>query len=271
MPFSVHEPTATETPLVVEVPHAGVLVDPESLATLAAPARSIGLDADLYVDELYANAPALGATLLVAHASRYVCDLNRAESDVDGLAVEGGTARSAPHGLVWRSTTESQPSLTGPLPRHELERRLELVYRPYHRTLAGLLQRKREMFGFAVILCAHSMPSLGRIGHVDAGRERADVVPGSRGRTSAASVVIDTPDVLARESGLRVAHDDPYRGGYSTAHYGRPDAGYHAIQVELSRRLYMDERTLTKKDNGFSRMKSFCDALVARLGALRLG
>jgi N-formylglutamate amidohydrolase len=271
VPFSVHEPTAEETPLVVEVPHAGVLVDAESLATLAAPARAIGQDADLWVDELYAKAPSLGATLVVAHASRYVCDLNRAETDVDGLAVVGATARSAPHGLIWRATTDNQPSLSAPLSREELERRLDLVYRPYHQTVGTLLEAKRRKFGFAVILCAHSMPSQGRVGHPDAGRERADVVPGSRGRTSAAAVVIDTPDVLARERGLSVTHDDPYRGGFSTAHYGRPDAGFHAVQVELARRLYMDERTLSKKPGEFDKIRDFCEALVARLGALRLG
>ncbi|HVW28516.1 MAG TPA: N-formylglutamate amidohydrolase [Polyangiaceae bacterium] len=269
--FSVREALGRETPLVVEIPHAGLLVDAETLATLVAPARAIGLDADLYVDELYARAPELGATLLVAHASRYVCDLNRSEADLDGLAVQGGTTRSAPHGLVWRMTTENQPSLSAPLTQRELERRLDLVYRPYHRTLAALLERKRAQFGHAVLLCAHSMPSHGRLGHTDAGRERADVVPGTRGRTTAAPAVINTPDALAREFGWTVSHDDPYRGGHSTVHYGKPASRVHAVQVELARRLYMDERTLEKKPNDFSKVQSFCDALVARLGDLALG
>src|SRR5688572_17985308 len=107
--FSVIEPTGPETPVVVEVPHAGLYVDPPSLATLAAQGRSIGRDADLFVDDLYTEAPALGATLLVAHVSRYVCDLNRAEADVDTLAVEGGGPRAAPHGIIWRATTDEQP------------------------------------------------------------------------------------------------------------------------------------------------------------------
>jgi N-formylglutamate amidohydrolase len=268
--FSVREPRGREIPVVVEIPHAGVLVDPESLATLIAPARAIGLDADLYVDDLYTRAPELGATVLVAHASRYVCDLNRSETDVDGLAVQGGTTRSAPHGLIWRTTTENQPSLTAPLPPRELERRLDLIYRPYHRTLASLLEAKRSKFGHAILLCAHSMPSLGRLGHSDAGRERADVVPGSRGRTSAAAAVIETPDVLARGIGWTVSHDDPYRGGHSTVHYGRPSLRVHAVQVELARRLYMDERNLEKKRNDFEKVQGFCDALVARLGELAL-
>jgi N-formylglutamate amidohydrolase len=266
--FSVREPKGRETPVVVEIPHAGLLLDPETLATLAAPARAIGQDADLYVDELYAGATSLGATVLVAHASRYVCDLNRAETDVDALAVQGAGSRSAPHGLVWRATTENQPALLAPLTPAELERRLRAVYRPYHATLAALLEKKKERFGHALLLCAHSMPSLGRVGHSDAGRERADVVPGSRGRTTAGAAVIDAPELLAREHGWTVSHDDPYRGGYSTGHYGKPQTRVHAVQVELARRLYMDERTLTKKPRDFEKVRSFCDALVARLGSL---
>jgi N-formylglutamate deformylase len=269
--FTVHEPRGRETPVVVEIPHAGTLVDPESLATLAAPARSIGQDADLYVDQLYARAPEFGATALVAHVSRYVCDLNRGEGDVDGLAVQGAPSRSSPHGLVWRSTTENQPALVAPLTPQELERRLETFYRPYHRAFAALVERKRAIFGYAVVLCAHSMPSLGRVGHTDAGRERADVVPGSRGHTTASPLVIETPATLARELGWTVAHDDPYRGGYSTAAYGRPASDIHSVQVELARRLYMDERHLTKKPGDFERVSQFCDTLVARLGEVRLG
>lgn len=270
MYFTVREPTTRETPVVVEVPHAGLFVEPAALATLVAPARAVGQDADLYVDDLYADAPAEGATLLVARVSRYVCDLNRAADDVDRLTVEGGNGRSSPHGLVWRSTTENLPAITGPLPRSELERRLRDIYQPYHATLRRLLEQKRARFGHAILLCGHSMPSRGRAGHADPGRARADVVPGSRGQTSAAPAVIAVPDELARERGWSVAHDDPYRGGFSTAHYGRPSAGVHAVQVELSRRLYMDEQTLEKKVNDFARTQDYCRAVVARLGRVAL-
>ncbi len=253
----------------MEVPHAGLSVDAVALATLAAPARSLGQDADLYVDELYADAPLEGATLLVAQASRYVCDLNRGEHEVDPLAAEGGTTE-APHGLIWRTTTEDAPALFRPIPRAELDRRLRLIHRPYHATLAALLAAKRERFGYAILLCGHSMPSRGRAGHVDPGRDRADVVPGSRGRTSAARDVIEQPDVLARERGWSVAHDDPYKGGFTTVNYGRPREHTHALQVELARRLYMDEQTLAKKQNDFEDTRAFCRALVARLGRLKL-
>lgn len=258
------------TPLVVEVPHAGLSVDPESLATLIAPAVSLGRDADLYVDDLFADAPLSGAALLVAKQSRYVIDLNRGESDVDPYSVEGGSARPTPHGLIWRTTTEGQPALAAPLPRRELERRLERYYRPYHARLAELLEERKREFGFAILLCAHSMPSRGRAGHRDAGRTRADVVPGSRGQTSASRTVIDCVDRVARDSGFSVAHDDPYRGGFSTGHYGRPAEDLHAIQIEIARSRYMDETSLAKKSSEFNKMRDFARSLTARLSALEL-
>lgn len=270
VPFTVHDPEPARSPLVVEVPHAGLNVDAPSLATLVAPAIALGRDADLYVDELFQDAPEQGAALLVANVSRYVIDLNRAEGDVDALAVEGAARRTTPHGLIWRSTTEGRSALAAPLAQSELERRLVTYYRPYHAALLRLLEARVARFGFAVLLCAHSMPSRGRDGHQDAGKERADVVPGTRGRSSAAALVIDTVDGLARESGLSVAHDQPYRGGYSTGHYGRPERNLHAVQVELNRRLYMDELTLERKGAEFQRLRGFCRELVQRLAALRL-
>jgi N-formylglutamate amidohydrolase len=246
-------------------------LDAPALATLAAPAHSIARDADLYVDELYADAPEHGAALLTAQASRYFCDLNRSESDVDELAAVGGGARNAPHGVVWRMTTDKSPALSGPLPRSELERRLDAVYRPYHAALRRLLEQRVERFGYAILLCAHSMPSVGRSGHHDPDRVRADVVPGSRGGTTAAAPVVHAPELVARERGWSVAHDDPYRGGFTTEHYGQPSRGVHAVQVELARRLYMDELTLLKKASDFSAVRKFCRTLVARLSSLTVG
>lgn len=268
MYFSVHEPKASETPVLVEVPHAGLGVDAEALASLTAPCRALGRDADLFVDELYADAPSVGAHLLVSRISRYVCDLNRGEDDVDSQAVKGAAPRTSPHGLIWRTTTDDRPALAAPLPRAELDRRLELIYRPYHHEIVRILTEKRRKFGFAILLCAHSMPSQGRAGHADPGRERADVVPGSRGRTSAAESVIDLAEDLAVQRHWTVAHDDPYKGGFSTGHYGRPSEGWHALQIELARRLYMDEAQLRRLPGDFEATRRYCLDLVAQLGRL---
>ncbi len=268
--FEVREPTAEEIPVIVEVPHAGLAVDATSMATLCAPVRALARDADLYVDELYVDAPELGATLLASRLSRYVCDLNRGERDVDSLTVEGAGSRPFPHGLIWRSTTDDLPALERPLPAAELERRLDTIYRPYHQALARLIEAKTARFGFAILLCGHSMPSRGRPGHSDPGRERADVVPGSRGGTTAARAVLDCTERVCARFRWSVDHDNPYKGGFSTAHYGRPGRQCHAIQIEISRRRYMDERTLAKKPNDFEETRQLCRTLVAELGKLAL-
>jgi N-formylglutamate amidohydrolase len=265
----VHRPEGNETPLVVEVPHAGLEVDPIALANLVSPARCIGYDADLLVDELYAGAPALGATLLVAHTSRYVVDLNRAETDIDSTVVDGVPPLDAPHGLIWKRSTEGHVTLRHALPASEFERRLATIYRPYHQTLSRLLEAKQKRFGFALLLCAHSMPSRGRTGHSDTGSDRADVVPGSRGHTTACADVIELPANLARQRGWSAQHDIPYRGGFTTGFHGRPGQGVHAVQVELNRRLYLDEDTLTRRPGGFEATREYCAELVQRLCAVR--
>jgi N-formylglutamate deformylase len=269
LPFVLTEPQAPEVPVIVEVPHAGLEVDAEALATLVAPALAIGRDADLYVDELYADAPDVGATLLCARMSRYICDLNRSEQDVDRDTVVGASGRSSPHGLIWRSTTENRAAIARPLPRSELERRLTAYYRPYHDRLDELVRDRLAQHGFVILVSGHSMPSRGRDGHDDPGRERADVVPGTRQRSTAASAVIEITEKVAARFHLGLAHDDPYRGGHTTVRYGRPAAGIHAIQIELNRRLYMDEQTLAKKINEFRVMRSFCRSLVQELASLR--
>ena len=248
-PFSVIEPTAEETPLIVEIPHAGLGVDGPALATLIAPARSIGRDADLWVDELYADVPSTGATLIASHVSRYVVDLNRSENDVDPEVVQGAPAAArATRGIVWRLTSDGAKVLERPLTRAELDRRLT-----YHLPALPRGPRRRRHQASArssaspSILAAHSMPSRwAALGTVIRTHTRADVVPGTRGRTSASKPFIDAVEAHARAAGLSVSHDDPYQGGFTTQHYGRPATHVHVVQVELARRLYMDEATLAK-------------------------
>jgi len=255
---------------VVEVPHAGLKVPPVFAPQLLASARAMARDADLYVDELYQDAPLEGATLLVSHVSRYVVDLNRAETDVDAESVSGvATAQRAPRGVIWRLTTEGDRCLTAPLSPREFEARMRELHRPYHAALRGLVADAVARFGYCVLLAAHSMPSVGRSGHGDAGASRADVVPGTQGRSTAGARVIDAVEEASEEAGLTVQHDDPYRGGFTTRHYGRPRDQVHAIQVEISRRLYMDEATLAPlgagEDDGFERTRQFCRSVVRAL------
>ncbi len=259
-PFEIREPSSGDSPLLVEVPHAGLSVDAESAAWMVAPIEGIARDADLYVHRLFADAPDVGATLLIANVSRYVVDLNRGPHDYDNRAVLGGPHADRPRGVVWRLSSAGHPVLRQPLPSTEFVRRRSRYYTPYHDALTAILERKRKRFGFAVMLCAHSMPSPRR----NRNRPPSDLVPGTRGRTSAASRWIDLVDRCSNEAGFVVRHDDPYKGGFSTGHYGQPHKKLHAVQLEIARRLYMNERTLAP-NAGFAKMRAFACGLVRRL------
>jgi N-formylglutamate amidohydrolase len=268
-PFEIIAPRGPKRPVVVEIPHAGLALDSQSMVWSIAPVCSIVKDADLYVDRLYQDAPELGATVISSSMSRYVCDLNRSERDIDKLSVQGGLGEGTPHGLVWRRTADGDFALSGPLPTAEYERRRDCYYRPYHEALRRLLDSLRNEFGYVILLCAHSMPSRGKAGTPDAGRIRADLVPGTRGKTTAGAPVIDVAERLASRFGWSLRHDYPYRGGFTTGHYGRPAQGLHAIQLELSRALYMDEQTLVPHTRS-AETRSFCAEVVMSLGRLNI-
>jgi N-formylglutamate amidohydrolase len=270
--FELTLPEQGVRPLLVEVPHAGLQLPESVRSELVAPEDAMRRDADIYVDALYANAPSLGASLLVANVSRYVVDLNRAQDDVDAGTVSGhpSAGNAQPRGVVWRSTTDGRPILSRPLTYAQLLARLNQYYAPYHAALRNTLDALRARFGYVILLAGHSMPSMGRSMHTDPGARRADIVPGTCGRTSADRRLIELVDVHFRSAGLSVRHDDPYRGGFTTSHYGRPREHCHAIQIELNRALYVDEQTTKIKEPEFRALQRLLDQLLEKLGSFEL-
>ena len=266
-------PRAAPSPVLVEVPHSGLQVPPEVESEIDATPSAMLRDSDIYVDQLYQNAPENGATLLVSRVSRYVVDLNRGPDDVDSAAVpRHPKGRHIPaRGVVWRARTDGTPLLRAPLTVQQFTRRLELFYEPYHRMLREVASQIREQHGRVVIVAAHSMPSSGRRMLGGGEVRRADVVPGTRGRSTADGRIIDLIDSHFREAGLSVKHDDPYRGGWTTSSYGAPKRGQHAVQIELNRALYVDEHTSEIKPRDFAQLQTVLDQLVGKLGELVTG
>ncbi len=263
-------PVTSPIPVLVEVPHSGLQVPPEVESEIEATPLAVLRDSDIYVDQLYQRAPENGATLLVSRVSRYVVDLNRGPDEVDSAAVpRHPRGRHIPaRGVVWRARTDGTPLLRAPLTIEQFSRRLELFYEPYHQALRDAAAQMREQHGRVLVLAAHSMPSAGRR-MVGGGQvHRADVVPGTRGRSTADGRIIDLVDSHFRAAGLSVKHDDPYRGGWTTSRYGAPKRGQHALQIELNRALYVDERTSEIKARDFARLQTVLDQLVGKLGEL---
>jgi N-formylglutamate amidohydrolase len=268
--FFAQLPAPAPSPLVVSVPHAGVGVS--GFEGALSPDLDVRCDADLHVDRLYRIGDAGGPPACVAaHLSRFVCDLNRHPDDVSTSAVPSHPAprNTDGRGFVWAVTTTGAPALRRPLTHTEWQARAA-IHAAYHGAITDALARARAQFGFAILVDGHSMPSLGKQGHKDPGRRRADVVPGDREGTSCAPVLSRHVGDFFRAQGFSVAFNDPYKGGFITTHHGQPATGIHAIQIELSRDLYMGEATYAPRPAGFARVQGALAELLASLATLRL-
>lgn len=273
--FRVERPAQQRLPVVVDVPHAGEWIPPEAAAEMVVQDQVLRRDLDLYVDQLFVDAPSLGATLVASNVSRYVVDLNRADDDISPETVWGGQRVDKPgyyqdRGVVWRTTTDGTPVMRAPMTKDAFARRIAAFHTPYHAALAAEIERVRQMFGFCVLIDGHSMPSQGRRGHADPGAYRADIVPGDVDGTSCASVVRDMIVSHFRGQGFAVRPNDPYKGGWITRNYGQPDADVHAIQIEINRRLYMDEQLFTQRPEGMKRLREACASLLPLFEGLEL-
>jgi N-formylglutamate amidohydrolase len=230
-------------------------------------------DLDLFTDRLWNDAPAAGATVVISKVSRYVIDLNRAADDVSGAAVAGAKPNNDPgyyreRGVIWRTATDGTPVMARPLTREGFDRRIATFWQPYHDALAAEIERVRQIFGFCILVDGHSMPSLGG-GKVRQNR-RADVVPGDLDGRSCDTSITRAVAHHFRESGYSVRANDPYKGGWITRHYGNPARSVHAIQIEVNRDLYMDEKTFRADIKGLKRLAEACGGLIPTLARLEL-
>ncbi|ODT05595.1 MAG: N-formylglutamate amidohydrolase [Mesorhizobium sp. SCN 65-20] len=251
-PFEVRTSAEQRVPFVFNSPHSGRCYPERFLAMAKLDSSAIRRSEDCYVDELFGAAVALGAPMLAAHFPRAYLDVNREPWELDprmfaepvppfanirSARVAGGL------GTVPKLVGEGLDIYPGRLPLSEAIGRIEHVYKPYHETLKRLVTRTHARFGYAVLVDCHSMPASIRIG--DSG-VRPDFIVGDRFGTSASSALSERAIGLLASMGYTVAHNKPYAGGFITEHYGRPARNLHALQIEINRGLYMDERTLEK-------------------------
>jgi N-formylglutamate amidohydrolase len=259
-------------PLVFNSAHSGRDYPERFLQMTRLDHLSIRQSEDAFVDELFARAPHLGAPLIRAHFPRAYLDVNREPWELDPtMFVEPLSERfnttsprvAAGLGTLARVVAENKPIYRERLTLDDARMRIEGIYQPYHATMQRLLTESYSAFGVAVLIDCHSMPRLSRSGD----RLGPDVVLGDRYGTTCAPVLADLAEMVFAGAGLRVARNRPYAGGFCTRTYGRPQHGVHALQIELSRHLYMNEVTL-EKSAGFAAMRQLIDRLVATLVGL---
>ncbi len=273
--FDLTRPREPLLPLVVSVPHSGTRLPREARRRLCVGEPVLRQLDDGPVDRLAEGASVSGAVLLRARYRRAYVDLNRDPNELDPELVERLPPDVRPllslrvkAGLgVIPSRLGTRRLYAAPLSIAEVRRRLERAHVPYHACLAREIEALRRRFRVVLLLDLHSMPDSAAWLE---GR-RIDVCIGDRFGQSAHRDLAEWLRRWLAAEGLRAAHNRPYAGGYVVARHARPQAGIHALQLELRRGLFMDERA-HRLHRGFELLQQTFARLLRDLGShLRTG
>lgn len=233
--------------VVFASPHSGRVYPDDLIDQAQVEGRVLRSSEDAYVDLLLAPAPACGAPLITTEVPRAYVDFNRAENELDPALIAGAPrAGSNPRiasglGVIARVVAGGRPIYRAPLSMAQAEGRLARYWRPYHAALADLLEAQRARFGRALLIDVHSMPHEALAGLGPRGAPRPEIVLGDRHGAACRPEVMAAVEAVFAGAGLRVARNAPFAGAYTAQRYGRPEAGTEVVQVEIDRRLYLDE------------------------------
>jgi N-formylglutamate deformylase len=274
-PFEIIEPAVCRAPALFNSPHSGSTYPAAFLSQSRLDVPTLRRSEDSFVDELMAGVVGQGYPLMRAHFPRCYVDVNREPYELDPRMFDGRLPSFANTrsmrvagglGTVARVVGDAQEIYDRRIPIDDALGRIEVLYKPYHRALRKLFTKLHRDFGAAMLIDCHSMPS--SAGHRDE-RPRPEFVLGDRYGTSCVGVVAEVTEQTLRGMGYTVSRNKPYAGGFITEHYGNPAAGLHAIQLEINRGLYMDEKRF-QRASGFDRLAADMEALAKRLGEIPL-
>jgi N-formylglutamate deformylase len=264
-------------PLVLDSPHSGVNY-PEDFRPACA-LDVLRRAEDTHVEKLYDFAPSLGAAWIEALFPRSYLDANRNLTELDaGLLEEpwDDPLETDPvllskvrlgKGLVWRCTDEGLDIYDRKLTAAEVRSRIDHCWRPYHAAVADAIGQAHARHGYSIHLNCHSMPAVSSSHATEfPGLVHADFVIGDRDGSSAAPALSLRICEVLRGFGYEVAYNHPYKGVELVRRYGEPAAHRHSIQVEVNRRLYMNEDTL-QPHAGLARLRTHLRRLVEQLAA----
>lgn len=272
--FETIRPRRQTAPFVFNSAHSGADYPERFLRLTRLDTLSIRQSEDSFVDEIFEQAPFLGAPLLRAHFPRAYLDVNREPYELDPLMFSESlpisyntTSQRVASGLgtVARIVAENKAIYREKLTLEDAQMRIQGIYKPYHKTLQELLSETLQKFGVAILIDCHSMPPLAKTTNTPT----PDIVLGDRFGTTCAPALINLADELFSNAGYVVAKNQPYAGGYITQSYGQPQHNIHALQIEFSRPLYMNEST-RRPHEGFERIKQITTNLIAKLHDINL-
>lgn len=274
--FEIFEPAAWRAPIIFNSPHSGSHYPAAFLQASRIDLATLQRSEDSFMDEMVTGLSSQGFPVARVNFPRSYIDVNREPYELDprmfsgrlpsfantrSMRVAGGL------GTIPRVVGDGQDIYRERLDIHDGLRRIDLLYKPYHRALRRLIARTHQAFGTAILVDCHSMPSTGMTRDE---ASRPDIVIGDRYGTSCAAALVDTVEDIFTRLGYSVSRNKPYAGGFITEHYGNPASGVHAVQIELNRAIYMDER---KRERGprFAEVAADFSVLAQDLSAMPLG
>ena len=271
-PYDLHLPrTVGGTSFIFASPHSGRVYPDRLLRDSVLDPLALRSSEDAFVDRLFDAAPDNGAPLLTARFPRAWLDVNRAEHELDPALIDG--IRRGPHnprvasglGVVPRVVSGGRAIYSGKIDVEDARDRIETAWRPYHTRLHQLMSDSRARFGQAILLDCHSMPHEALDG-IAVGDRRPEIVLGDRFGAAADPDIVDLVQEEFTRAGFVVSRNAPFAGAYVAQSYGRPASGWHVVQVELDRSIYMKEATVTPHA-GFADVKARLGRVVGRLCA----
>lgn len=275
-PFEIVEPPRWRAPIIFNSPHSGSVYPAEFIDASRIDVVALRRSEDSFMDDMIAGLCDDGVAVVRVNFPRSYVDVNREPYELDprmfngrlpsfantrSMRVAGGL------GTIPRVVGDGQEIYRERLSVEDGLSRIEALYKPYHRALRRLIGKVHEMFGTAILVDCHSMPSIG-ISRDEP--RRPDVVIGDRYGTSCAPLLTAVVEETLTSLGYTVGRNKPYAGGFITEHYGNPAGGLHTIQIELNRAIYMDERKRERAER-FPQVAADFAALARTLVALPLG
>lgn len=243
-------PKSVSSCAVFNAAHSGTNLPADFVANSRLSVAELRSSEDAFVDRLISKAPLFGAPLLAANFSRSFVDANRSFAELDPALIDG-LPRQKPNprvavglGVLPRIVSDGKIIQDGKIDVEAAENRLNTFYFPYHAALKKLIAEQKQRFGMCLLFDFHSMPkeAIKSAPHVQA--KMADIILGDRFGSACDRWVMDAVEMIFRDSGFSVARNAPFAGGYITQHYGRPKKQVHAVQIEINRSLYMDEKSI---------------------------
>ncbi len=263
------------TALVLDSPHSGTSYPDDFAFACALP--TLRRAEDTHVEKLYDFAPSLGVAWVEALFPRSYLDANRDTTEVDtGLFDETWPHAVATDekvlskvrlgkGLIWRVTDDGVPIYSRKLGVAEVQARIAQCWKPYHAAVAAAIDVAHARHGYSIHVNCHSMPAIASSHATEfPGEAHADFVVGNRDDTTSSRALGLLVCQHLQGLGYSVAYNHPYKGVELVRRYGDPARQRHSIQLEINRKLYMNEETLALTD-GFAPLKSSLESLVRLL------